>query len=265
MAAPPSLYLKELLAALNSGSFQAALLSGFLVLLFQEISGYFHRIAESAAETLVPEFQGSLFLFPRLWKKAIETYQQLKNIPGIQDGKAAIPSFEKDQNLAMLAGLGARLGELEQIHNEGKPMNWDMAAMPTFPEKAGNAFRTSLFLLMVNSTGKHQEEAFRVIDVLTSDEVQTALNKRGRLTSLKDAKFRQSFGESLSSMKGKNKDAIFKNAAAPVPPITLYDGIGRSNVISAGDKVINNKADVNTALREAEDSANKRIEEEKKK
>jgi multiple sugar transport system substrate-binding protein len=197
------------------------------------------------------------------WKKALATFQQLKGIPGNNSGKNQITAFEKDRTLAMLAGLGARLGELEELQTTGKPMNWDLAAMPHFNEFPKNAFRTSLFLMMLSATTKHSEQAFAVIDYLTGDEEQTLINKNGRLTSLKDPKYQQSFGEEIKSLKGKNVGAIFKMEPAPVPGLTLYDSIARGEATTAANNVVKGAADINTALRTAEEAANQKIEAQK--
>lgn len=197
------------------------------------------------------------------WKKAIDTLFRIKSIPGNDGIPSPINAFEQERNLAMFSALSARLGELEQMHNEGRPMNWDMASMPTFPEKPKNAFGANQFLLMVSSSTKHENEVMQLIKLFTDEEVQLALNKRGRLTSLKDKKFQNTFGENLNSMKGKNKEAIFKTTAAPLPPITVYDPIARSQAGIAAGEVLSGKSDLNTALRNAEEKANQLIEAEK--
>lgn len=101
--------------------------------------------------------------------------------------------------------------------------------------------------------------------LFVDEEVQSALNKHGRLTSLKDKKFQQSFGDELVSMKGKNKEAIFKTNPAPIPPVTVYDALARNQMGSAAGEALANKSDLNTALRTAEEKANQLIEEEKRK
>lgn len=195
------------------------------------------------------------------WKKVLSTFQQLKGVPGNNTGKNQITAFLQDRTLAMHAGFGARLGELEELYNTGKPMNWDLAAMPHFSEAPQNAFGTNLFQFMLSSTTKYPDQAFEVMNYFTSEEVQTLMNKRGRRTSLKDPKYHQSFGEELQSLKGKNVDAIFKMTPAPLPQPTLYDGTARSEMVAAASNVVKGVADINTALRTADENANKKIQE----
>jgi multiple sugar transport system substrate-binding protein len=230
-----------------------------------DIDGGVQRLAEQMNAPVVDSKTLKAVLQTDGWKKSLATFQQLKGIPGNNSGKGPIPAFEQDRALAMLAGLGARLGELEELQTTGKPMNWDLAAMPHFNEFPKNAFRTSLFLLMLSSTTKHAEQAFAVIDYLTGDEEQLLINKNGRLTSLKDPKYQQSFGEEIKSLKGKNVGAIFKMEPAPVPGLTLYDGIARGEAGTAANNVVKGAVDINTALRTAEEAANQKIEAQKQK
>jgi hypothetical protein len=89
------------------------------------------------------------------------------------------------------------------------------------------------------------------------------LNKRGRLTSLKDAKVKESFGDEMASFKGKNKQAVFQVVPAPQLAYTLYDQIANKELGAAMNQVIDKKVDVNTALRQAEEKANQAIDAQK--
>jgi multiple sugar transport system substrate-binding protein len=225
-----------------------------------DIDGGVQRLSEQLNLPLVDPKTLKAVLQTDGWKKTISTFQQLKAVPGNNTGKKATTAFEKDRTLAMLAGLGARLGELEELNNTGKPMNWDLAAMPHFNETPKNAFRTSLFLLMLSTTTKYPEQAFEVINYFTGDEVQTLISKHGRQSSLKDPKYNKSFGQEVNSLKGKNVNAIFQMVPAPVPKLTLYDGTARKEMSAAAGDVVKGAADINTALRTAEEKANQNID-----
>ncbi|MDF2721994.1 MAG: extracellular solute-binding protein family 1 [Paenibacillus sp.] len=230
-----------------------------------DIDGGVQRLGEQLSLPVVDSKTLKAAINTDGWKKAIDLFVRLKSVPGNNDGKAAIASFEQDRNLAMFGGLSARIGELEQLHKQGNPLNWDMATMPTFPETPKNAFAANQFLLMLSSTSKNADEAMRLISFFIDEDVQAIVNKNGRLSGLKDKKLQQLFGEELISLKGKNKEAITKTNPAPLPPITVYDGLARTQMSSAADEVLTQKNDMNTALRNAEEKANQLIEEEKRK
>jgi len=99
-----------------------------------------------------------------------------------------------------------------------------------------------------------------VIELVTSnDEVQTMVSKAARVSSLKDAKYKQAFGTDLKSLEGKNVQAIFKNKYGKNPVPTRYDTLVQKETTAALNAFIAG-TDLNTALREAEERANKAIE-----
>lgn len=103
-----------------------------------------------------------------------------------------------------------------------------------------------------------------MISLLSDIEVQSALNKRGRLTSLSDKGLQSEFGVGLRSFAGKNKAAIFKRGYALQPAPTVYENNGRAAVIQAATEVTKQASDTNTALKKAEQSINQYIEANKK-
>lgn len=230
-----------------------------------DLDGGFQRLGEQLALSVIEPKSLRAALQTDGWRTAVDMFKRIKEIPGNTDDKAAVASFQQERSLAMLAGLGARLGELEELHSKGNPLNWDMAAMPVFREQPEHAFGISLFLLMVSSASKHKDEAFSVIRLLLDEEVQVALNKRGRQTSLKDPKYRQFFADDLKSAAGKNVDAIFKRKPALLPPLTKFDNIAKNEAAKAAGRTVQGLTDANTALREAEEQANRLIEAEKNK
>ena len=230
------------------------------------INGNANRLGEQLSLPMIDPKTLKPVLQTDQWKLALETYKKLYfDIPGNYiDNPQVIPAFESERTLAMMAGLSARIGELEQLHNQGKPMNWDMATAPTFPIAPKNVFGNTVFYLMVSSLSKHKEEAFRIVDLLTQDEEQMMLSRQGRRSGLKDPKFQVAFGQDLNSLKGKNVLAAFKTTPVPVPPVTIYEDIAFNELVAAGRQVAQGKVDVNTALREAEERILKKIEEQKK-
>ncbi|CAG7656960.1 ABC transporter substrate-binding protein [Paenibacillus allorhizosphaerae] len=193
------------------------------------------------------------------WKKA---YQYMKAITDISSGNNKYPSFQKDGTLAMFTSYGDIFGDIEKQAQTpaGMQFDWDFTTMPSFKEAPGYGFRSLSHDLAISSTSQHKEEAFKVIQFLTSDELQLTLTKRGiRFPAIDDQKLKDAFGAFSPILKGKNMQAIFKtkNAKNPIP--TLYDDFAVSELNAAFTKVKDGKADINTALREAEDLANQKI------
>jgi multiple sugar transport system substrate-binding protein len=197
------------------------------------------------------------------WKQAVDTFLRIKQVPGNAVGSAAVPAFENDRTLAMLAGLGARLGELEELQTKGTPMNWDMTTMPSFREAPNKAFGISSFQLMISSTSKNKDSSFQVIQTLLEEESQSLTNKRGRLTTLEDDKVKQNFGDDLVTFNGKNKAAILKSSPSSIQPSTRFEVITRQELNKIVNQAVADNTDVNTVLRQAEEQANKLLATEK--
>ncbi|MFC6226366.1 ABC transporter substrate-binding protein [Paenibacillus allorhizosphaerae] len=199
-------------------------------------------------------------------KKALALYKQITDLPGnkesVNNGR---PVFEKDRTMAMLPDFGEVLGELADLEKAGNPMNWDVASYPNMPDAPGRGYETVGFLLMLSSKSKVPDEAFRVISALTSEEIQMKLARGGKVSPLKDLKYREAFGDDVAAFKGKNVKGIFKSSSSPSPTRAKYEDIGRSVLGTYVTKAVKDELDINTALRMAEEEAANKINTEKNK
>jgi multiple sugar transport system substrate-binding protein len=219
----------------------------------------YERLGGQLSLSVVDRQTGKAALLSNGWPKVFQTYKTIKEIPGNTYKGNPKPAFENDRVLAMFGSRGARVGEFEEMFNSGKAMNWDMATMPTFPESPGKAFAVDIHMLTILATSKHKDPAFQVLSYLVGEEAQSEMNKRGRLSSLKDTKIRETFGANLSSMKGKNIRAVYATEGAEEPPYSDNTSIVKKELGPAIKNVLNGKEDINTALRNAEERANQAI------
>ena len=137
-------------------------------------------------------------------------------------------------------------------------MNWDMTTYPSFADAPGIGRRVDFHLMMVSPTSKHKELVFDIIRYLTSEELQLNMTKNARMTALNNEAMKKQFGESLPVMKGKNLAGALKTKMAGITP-SDYDVPVSGIVNKAGSSVALNKKDVNTALRDAQEEADKAI------
>ncbi|MCC2684602.1 MAG: family 1 extracellular solute-binding protein, partial [Paenibacillaceae bacterium] len=195
------------------------------------------------------------------WKRVFDVMKMIDDIPGNKiDAKiGARQVFLKDRTLAMLSSQGARVGEIEDMFKQGNPLPWDVASLPSFKEAKGKGFGPDTHLLMISKTSKHKDEAFQVISVLTSIEVQSEMSKWGRLSSLKDAKAKEAFGVNLQSLKGVHVQSITSYAVTPDLSYSPYSILAQKPLNQALGKALSGATDINTALREADESANQAI------
>jgi multiple sugar transport system substrate-binding protein len=199
------------------------------------------------------------------WKNVLQMYKTLYDLSpdaGFQNNEPANRAFY-DQKLAMLGSQSARVGELEELYKKGNPLNWDVTTYPSFQEAPGKRRTMGLHTMSISSQSKYKDQAFQVISLLTESENQLKITQNGRLTALKDQKIKESFGKELKSVSGKNVVSIFKSVPALSPPTTSYDGLANKELNATAKKVLESGVDVNTALRDAEERANKAIAAEK--
>jgi multiple sugar transport system substrate-binding protein len=205
------------------------------------------------------------------WKMVLEKSVNLYSIPGyVVDGKwlggQGQGYFVKDRTWAMIGAWGDLIGSFESYQKQGNPLNWDMVTLPNFKEALGYAREGDFHMLHLSKLGKHKNEAFKVLSLIASDEVQTIINKSGRLTVLKKTpEYQKTFGADYESIKGKNLNAVFGVKPNKLHPQTEFDGKGRGLMNDAATDVVLKGIDINTALRNAQDNMEQYIQEQQKK
>lgn len=172
--------------------------------------------------------------------------------------------FTKEQTLAMhpnwIAGVTDSLAQLEK---DGKSFKWDMVSYPAFDDRPKLGRQIDFHLFMVPPASKHKNAAYEVIRTLLTDEAQTEMNKAGRMTVLKDTELKKNYAVDLKLYEGKNLAGIFKVAPSAAPMSTNYDTKIYSILQESNIEMAQNNMDVNTALRIADEKANKHIQEMK--
>lgn len=204
-----------------------------------------------------PETNQSAFT-SELWKKVFNQMVEIYSIPGNEDFKhkgSALEQFTKDRTLAMLAELNI----ITEESMSSDPDYWDMASYPVFPEAPNRETGPDLHVLLISSTSKYKDDAFRVISAVVSDEVQVEMARHGKLNVMADSKLKAAFAENLDYMKGKNIQGVFRNMPAEPYPPALHDRDAISIINDELKQVITNGKDVNTALRDADERLNQVI------
>jgi multiple sugar transport system substrate-binding protein len=191
------------------------------------------------------------------WSKVLSFAAKIHQIPGNSQ-----ITYHGAANDLLLKGTLAMLASVNIIFEGNlytKPEVWDIASYPTWPEAPGIGMRIDEHAMAISPTSKNKDAAFFVIQTITSDEVQMDMSRQGRFPVMSDPKFREAFGADLDYLKGKNMAAIYKTRPAKSFVPTKYDGISMGAINNALDAVVNKGVDVNTALRQAEESVNQQI------
>jgi multiple sugar transport system substrate-binding protein len=198
-----------------------------------------------------------------VFKYAMKVFDIPGNKPKTFNG--GINRFTGDQDTAMFTfWVGNMIAKFSEMESKGLTMNWDVAQLPSFPESKNMNMQTEFHQFFLTSTGKYKDQAFQVMQVITSDEVQTLASKMGRVTVLKNPDINKVYASDLPWVKGKNLQSIFKSKPAKL--VSNNDRYSRwvlDELNKSFNQVYTGKvSDINTALREAGENANKRIAED---
>jgi multiple sugar transport system substrate-binding protein len=201
------------------------------------------------------------------WKQMLQTFfvepaseaDYRQQIQALGNKLPYTDQFVKDPSLAMFEVLS----NLPTIVPEFSNINWDMVSTPTFKDLPGVGTQSYPTYFAIPNFSKHKEEAFQVIQYLTSDEIQKENAKKGIMSVLKGDEFKELYGKE-SSFKDKNYKAAFYHSFAPIMPKTKYDTIAEKAYTKSIVDLSLGKIDLNTLLRMAEEEANKGMDSAKK-
>ncbi|MFC6229047.1 ABC transporter substrate-binding protein [Paenibacillus allorhizosphaerae] len=198
------------------------------------------------------------------WKKVFELLKTIYAIPGNGEyklGAAAETQFFKQRNLAMLPGLN-RL----PLFKDAEGLNWDMVQYPQFKEAPNTSMGVDEWILHVTKQSKYKDQAFQVIATVVSEEVQLDMARNARFPVLTGKTVEEQFGKEVAYLQGKNLKAAFLSQPAKPSPVTKY-GEEAQKVMGgpAIGPVVKGEKDINTALRDAEETLNKAIDQMKAK
>jgi multiple sugar transport system substrate-binding protein len=195
------------------------------------------------------------------WKPAFELLQKIISIPGNAPAKVQKngdkDAFIKDATLAMIATTNL----VDKL--EGAKINWDIATYPQHPELKGTYGMAGGQPILISSQSKHKDQAFQVIETVLSNEIQTKLNRVGKVTALSTLDVKKMYAADLSYTKGKNLPAVYKLNQSYYP-LSEYDDIANKAVINHSLDLYKGK-DINTIIRETNDEIVKGIQKEKSK
>ncbi|MEF3309971.1 ABC transporter substrate-binding protein [Paenibacillus sp. GYB004] len=227
---------------------------------------HFMRLNPYSLKTFDPATQKASYSEEK-WKKLFDNLTRFYTLPGYNmNGNLTYVTnqrntFVKDRTVAMWIPVST-LHTAQEL--EG--MNWDLATFPAMADQPGVGPQPYPNAFWLTNTSKHKDQAFQVMAYLASEEFQLPGVKRGEfISALKSEELRKAFGQDAAMYKGKNSKAIVPAKFAPAAPIGKFNSVAEGNLLTGYNNVILGKKDVNTALREAEEATNKKIQEELKK
>jgi len=195
------------------------------------------------------------------FKKLLDMWTRFYHLPGNEvDSKTVsysvqVNKFDQEKSIAIYLGL-AGLGPARFKEN----LNWDVASFPEWKDKPGIGPQPYPSYFYVTSMSKKKDDAFEVISYMTSDEFQSHLAKNGMFPTLKNRDIMKDFGKDVPYLTKKNVNAFLPKTFAPPAKPSNFAAIGAKHLGTVFNAVLLKQKDMNTALREAEEAANKEIQ-----
>jgi multiple sugar transport system substrate-binding protein len=191
--------------------------------------------------------------------RAFENMARFYRIPGneLPNNKFALSNqqdpFYKDKSVAMiltLSGAGKTFGD---------QVNWDVVQVPFLKDKPGVGPQNYPTYFYITNMSKNRDAAFQVLAYVTSEAFQEWQIKAGTPSILKDqSKIISLFGADEPIYKGKNIKSLLPAKFAEPTMKTKFQSIADTEILAALGEYAAGK-DVNTALREAAERADKKI------
>ncbi|RKN70655.1 ABC transporter substrate-binding protein [Paenibacillus ginsengarvi] len=218
-----------------------------------------HFYQQYALSPYDPKTGKATYLSDPRWNKIMQFVKELYSIPGNRPDKIAEDraGFMQQKVVAMLpwsAYFQPFLG--------ATGLNFNIAALPVFDDAKGQGVSPAASILMMNPKTKYKDEGWEILKFLASDEVEIGNSRIGFPPAIKLQAAKDQFGADLPGFEKLNMKSVFYNKFTAQPVIK---GEFHSAAIKPYVPMIQNvggdKSDINTALREAQEAAEKAIEE----
>lgn len=192
-----------------------------------------------------------------------DLYKLGGKVPDADYDSNGLKAFMTSRSVALWAG-NAAFPNLIDLDKKGQGFNWDVVSLPTFKEAPGMGTQYSGAVWAVSGVNGKQDLAAQIVYWLTSKEVQTEGGGLMRFPTLKDAAVKASYGKGEKLMENKNVKGLLVNKIPVSARATLYDSNANSILVAKTMEVLKGDKDSNTALREAAEEIDKKIDELKR-
>lgn len=192
------------------------------------------------------------------WKKLFENFLRFNRISGNELISSPSNRFWRDGTLAMYAEQSGGSWEVQKT----TPINWDLVELPRFADAPKSGSGLQLPYYAIASTSKNRDQAFLAAAYIGTAEFQKSFARKGYIPPVKIDNLLEILGKDVPQLAGKNiKAAVPMESAAPAYPSNFYSGTAAAVLFPEYALVAQGKKDLNTALRDAEEAGNKKIEE----
>ncbi|MDF2721433.1 MAG: extracellular solute-binding protein family 1 [Paenibacillus sp.] len=196
-------------------------------------------------------------------KAIFELFRSFYKVPGMivnNEYPAKGADFIKDGTVAM--NVNWISDTAVAIAANKSSLNFDLASSPTYKDLPNTTIDGGPKMMGIFKTSKNKEDAFKVMQLLSTTEIQTAINRVGRLTALADENIRKDFGVDIPVLKGKNIQGALKVQPSKMAPPNPYTLTVLGKLGGAMTDLALDRKDINTIMREYQEIADKAIQDE---
>lgn len=225
---------------------------------------HYMRVTQNSAGVIDPETNKATINNDK-WKFIFDNiFYNFTRDPGFQQRANEKWLAHSDFNKDFLVGMYVYTSGWMNSADTSLAMNWDIAAVPQFKELPGLNTQPYATYAGITATSKNKDAAMEILKYLISEEYQTIMSRRGFITPLTTPAVRDVAFADYPFAKEKNIKALFYGKPAPGRVLTQFDELVIENALDQGvvREIAKGKMDVNTALRQAEETANKLIQEQ---
>ena len=231
--------------------------AGVSYLGFQENISFL-TITNQLSESFLDPKTNRITIHTDKWRKFILNFARFHEI----EGNAMLASYNnamwKEGRVAMAVGSS---GGSWNFTFEA-PFNWDLVELPVFKDLPTSGSGQQVPFHAISKTSQHRDQAFLIAAHIASEEFQREFAKLGYVPPIKIEGLQELLGASVPQLQGKNiKAAVPLEIAAPPFPTNGYQSVIAGYVNNAYRAVARGEKDVNTALREAQELAEKKLQE----
>ena len=232
--------------------------------------GFPDAIASPYTQPFVDPQTNKAVIDTDVYRKVFDLMKKVYDQPGFIGPNAQFKYTPKDfivnQKVGMMTEWSIKMmGDLIDSVEAGTSFNWDMATIPNFEDRAGKGRHLLANMMVISKTSQYKPQAMQVLQTVVSTEAQTIQARSARVPVLTDPAVVQQYGKDFSWLANKNTASLFKFKASPIPRPHMYDKEVQSIIRAIPKDISVGNKDINTALHEAQEKADKRLQELAKK
>jgi multiple sugar transport system substrate-binding protein len=193
--------------------------------------------------------------------RALNILHQIYSIPGNNFKGAVLEKFLAGETAMIPWWADGTLQGIDELLKKGGQLNWDVTTYPAFSGMGGRIIEPAMDTFVISQTSKNKEEAFKLIQYLTTDvEFQAYMATTASIPVIQIPNKEKMYASSMTITKDKNIAGIFKGSFLDSHVPSKYDPLAVASYNKFTKQYLDGAiGDPVTALRQAEEDANKAI------